>query len=188
MGKANSRATTGGCVSVVRGGEVVSKTALVDEPNAISRRVGKFRLWVERDGQVIQDTGYIENGFTAAGMAATAAKMSGQASPAAFDYLAVGDDNTAFAKAQTTLISEIDNTNGCGRAIDATPTVTTTTDTDDTMVINKSWVVTGTETVQEIGCFNAAAAGTMIGRSVVAPSVGVADGDTLNGEYTVAFS
>ena len=187
MAKANSKATTGGCVSVVRGGEVVCESALVDEPNAMAHRTGYFRLWVERDGKVIQDTGYIENGYTNAGMAATAKKMSGADTVADFDYLAVGSDNTAFDDGQTILVSEIDNTNGCGRAIDASPTTTTTAFTDDTMVINKSWTVTGTETVQEIGCFNASSTGDMIGRSVVAPSVGVADGDTLNGEYTVQF-
>jgi hypothetical protein len=153
---------------------------------ATCRKAGHFRLWVERDGETIQDTGPIENGYPIAGMVATAARMSGLDATAAFDYLEVGTDATAFADTQTALIAAIVDS-GLARAQDGTPTATTTTETNDTMVINYSWSVTGTKTIAEIGCFNAASAGTMIGRSVVSPTVGVVNGDTLNGEYTVAF-
>lgn len=189
MGKAFGRATTGGGVSVVRDGKVIQTGVCVDEPNVSASRVGYFRLWVERDGRVTQDTGLMENGYQNAGIAATAKKMCGSVAVSDFDYLAIGTDATAFNATDTTLGAEI-STNGGGKQQDGTTTTTTTTVTDDTMVVNTSWTITGPLTVQEIACFNAAGVdtGDMIGRSVVAPSVGVADGDTLNGEYTVKWS
>lgn len=186
-GMADGKGSTGGRLTVHRGGVCVGEGAAVDAPMAESHRVGKFRLWVVRDGVTVQDTGYFDNGYTIAGMVATAKKMCGSAAVADFDYLEVGTDNTAFASSQTTLIAAIVDS-GLARAQDGTTTTTTTTETDDTMVVNYSWSVTGTKSINEIGCFNAASTGDMIGRSVVSPAVGVINGDTLNGEYTVAFS
>lgn len=157
---------------------------------AIARVHGWGRLIKFAGSELLQDTDWIKNNFVNVGKAFCAAVTSGQASPASMDYLAVGDSNQAEADGDTLLISEIDNTNGCGRQQDLTPTLTTTSTTDDTSNINWSWTVTGIETVQEIGVFNAAVidTGTLIGRSVVAPSVGVANGDTLNGLYKVIFA
>jgi hypothetical protein len=172
MSDVNSKCTTGGKVSIA--------------PMAVCRKTGKFRLWVERDGETIQDTGLIDNGYPISGMVATAARMAAIDATAAFDYLEVGTDATAFVDSQTTLVALI-NDSGLARAQDGTTTAGTTVETDDTMVVNVSWSVSGTKTIAEIGCFNAGAAGDMIGRSVVSPTVDVVDGDTLNGEFTVAF-
>jgi hypothetical protein len=150
---------------------------------------GWRRLVVFAGSELKQDTGWAHNNFVDPGKAFCANKCSGVTAPAAMDYIAVGDDATAEDDAQTLLISEIDNTNGCGRA-QVTPTIEQTTVADDTMQLVKAWTVTGTETVQEIAVFNSATIDTitMIARSLVAPSVGVADGDTLNGLYKVIFA
>lgn len=161
----------------------------ISRGEALARVHGWRRLIKFSGSELMQDTGWGANNFVNVGKAYCATKVCGLTSPAAMTWLAVGDDGTVEADTQTLLLSEIDNTNGCGRVTDGTPTITTTTTADDTMNINAVWTVTGTETVQEIGVFNATGVdgGTMIGRSVVAPSVGVADGDTLNGLYKVIF-
>jgi len=149
---------------------------------------GYGRLVVmDPDGNLKSDTGWIKNNFTNAGKVACAGKMSGADTPAVFDYVAVGTDNTAASDTDTTLSSEIVDS-GLARAIDASPSLSSTNVASDTMEINKSWSVTGTKTVQEIACFNSSADGDMIGRTVVSPSVAVVSGDTLNGTYKVIFA
>lgn len=147
---------------------------------------GWRRLIVFAGSELKQDTGWEHNNFVNPGKTFCANICSGVTSPNAMDYIAVGSSNQAEDDTDTGLITEI-TTSGCGRA-QVTPTIETETDTDDTMQLVKAWTVTGAETVQEIGVLNAAAAGTLIARSVVAPSVGVADGDTLNGLYKVIFA
>jgi hypothetical protein len=149
---------------------------------------GYGRLIVQGpDGNVKSDTGWVKNNFVNAGKVACAQKMSGAAAPAAFDYIAVGTANTAENDTQTALGGEITDS-GLARAQDGTPTTSSTNVNNDTMEINYSWSVTGSKTIQEIGCFNSNSGGTMIGRSVVSPSVGVASGDTCNGLYKVIFA
>ena len=65
----------------------------------------------------------------------------------AITHMAVGSGTTAFAAAQTTLVTEITNS-GVARAA---PTLsrTTTTVTNDTMQATKTFSVTGTITVSE---------------------------------------
>ena len=155
--------------------------------HAEAHRKGKFRLWAERDGVLLWDTGYFDNGYPNSGKAATAKKMCGSEAVADFDYLAVGSQSTPFDATQTALVTEI-TADGLERAQDASPTTTTTTVTDDTSVVSYSWSVTGPHIVREVACFNAPTDGDMIGRSVVNPSEIVDAGDTLNGSYTVAWS
>jgi hypothetical protein len=139
------------------------------------------------DGKVKEDTGWVKNNFTNAGKVACASKMSGQGTPAAFDYIAVGTSNQAANDTDTALIGEIVDS-GLARAQDASPSVSSTNVDSDTMEINYSWSVTGSKTIQEIACFNSTSGGSMIGRSVVSPSVAVASGDTCNGLYKVIFA
>ena len=100
-------------------------------------------------------------GITTAGESAVAKMIVGSASVAAFDYLALGDSNTAFADTQTALQSEITG-NGLARAQDAS-----TAESSGTGTVNYSWTASGTETIREIGVFNASSGGTMLCRQVL---------------------
>jgi len=149
---------------------------------------GYARLIVHnKDGKLKQDTGWQKNNFTAAGMAYCVQLVGGISAPASMDYLAVGTSAQAEADGDTTLIAEIVDS-GLARAQDASPTASTTTETDDTLEINYSWSVSGTKAIEEIGVLNAGAAGTLIGRSTLAATVNVADGDTCNGLYKIIFA
>lgn len=154
--------------------------------NVIVRGYGRLIVF-DPDGNLKEDTGWLKNNYTNAGKVYCATKVSGTTTPPAMDWVAVGTSNQAANDTDTALIGEITNS-GLARAQDASPSVSSTTVDSDTMEINYSWTVTGSKTIQEIGCFNSTSGGSMIGRSVVAPSVGVASGDTCNGLYKVIFA
>jgi len=151
---------------------------------------GRSRLEVVRDGEIVQDTGFVDNLFVAEGMSSCAAKMSGQATPNPFDWIAVGSSATPAANVGDTDLSVELTANGLARAQDGTPTVETVTETNDTMSINVSFSVTGTESVNEIGLCNATgtSGGDMMGRTVLGATVSLLSGDTLNATYKITFS
>ena len=125
--------------------------------------------------------GVSSGGITNAGKAAIAGKIGGVGSVADFDYLELGDDSTAFSATQTALGSAITG-NGLGRA-SATASLTTTTVTNDTLKLVHEWTASGSETVREIGAFNAASAGTMVYRGVLSMARSLTSGSTY--ELTV---
>ena len=133
------------------------------------------------------DTDWVKNNFTAAGMAYCVQLVGGISAPASMDYLAVGTSSQAEADSDTALIAEITDS-GLARAQDASPSSSTTTETDDTLEINYSWSVTGSKGINEIGLLNAGAAGTLIGRTVLGAQVDVVNLDTANGLYKVIFA
>ena len=147
--------------------------------------VGQVRL-VHRDknGKVISDTGFIKNVITNAGKALIAS-LAGDAAAVPFTYLAVGSGTTAEAASQTALVTEI-TTSGLGRA-SATVSRSTTTVTNDTLQLDKTWTASGAVTVEEIGIFNDASAGTMLGRKLTGSKT-LANGETLAATYKVSFA
>jgi len=146
---------------------------------------GQVRLECRRpDGSLKWDTGWIKNGISNAGKAQVAL-LAGDGSATPFTYLAVGTSSTAFASSQTALQAET-TTNGLERAA-ATVSRTTTTETNDTLQLTKTWTATGTVVVEEIGIFNAASAGTMLGRALTSTKT-IANGETLAATYKVKFA
>ena len=121
-------------------------------------------------------------GVTTAGKRAVAQMIGGTAAVADFDYLELGDSNTAFAVGQTALVSAITG-NGLERAQDATPT-----EAAAVLSIDYTWTATGSETLKEVGLFNAAAAGTMLARTVLAASVDMVEDSTYKYTYTITVS
>ena len=121
-------------------------------------------------------------GVTTAGKRAVAQMIGGTAVVADFDYLELGDSNTAFAVGQTALVSAIAG-NGLARAQDATPT-----EAAAVLSIDYTWTATGSETLKEVGLFNAAAAGTMLARTVLAASVDMVEDSTYKYTYTITVS
>lgn len=150
-----------------------------------NKTTGRFKLDCHRvDGSLKWSTGWINNGTTNAGMAQLAL-LAGDATATPFTYLAVGTSSTAFSASQTTLVAEI-TTGGLERA-SATVSRVTTTQTNDTLQLVKTWTSSATHSVEEIGYFNASSAGTMGGRALTTTKA-VASGETLTGTYQVAFS
>ena len=127
----------------------------------------------------------ILNVTTNTGFAGCASRFNGEGAEAAFTYLAVGIGTTAAAATDTALGAEI-TTGGLERAA-ATCTRETTTQTNDTAVLNKTWTASASFAVTEAGAFNAASAGVMPGRQVFS-AVNVASGDALQVIYKFKLS
>ena len=138
----------------------------------------------DKDGNLKWDTGFISNGITTAGKAQIAL-LAGDSSAVPFTYLAVGTSSTAFSASQTALQAEITDS-GLARA-SATVTRVTTTTTNDTLQLVKSWSVTGSKTIEEVGIFNDSSAGTMLGRALTGTKA-LVNGDTMTETYKVIFS
>lgn len=122
---------------------------------------------------------------------ASLAELSGLAgntgSKTAFTYLANGTGSTAYVVGDTALGGENANTYGFGRAA-AAVTQATTTQTNDTLQLVKTWTATGSVTVREIGVFNASSSGTMLHRTVLAADKSITTGETLTVTYSIAFA
>lgn len=147
---------------------------------------GFIRLKIrDKDGNIRDDTGYMENVITNAGLAAMAGLVGNVGSITAFTYLAVGSGNTAASAGQTALVTEI-TTAGLGRAA-ATVTRSTTNQTNDTLEFDKTWSASGAITVEEIGVFNDATTGIMLARKVTGTKT-LANGEDLIAEYKIIFT
>lgn len=106
----------------------------------------------------------IKNLVTSAGKAGVASRINGDGSAAAFTYLAVGTGTGAAAAGDTSLGAEITDS-GLERGA-ATCTRVTTSVANDTAQLVKTWNVTGSKAVTEVGVFNAASSGVLLGRQV----------------------
>lgn len=126
-----------------------------------------------------------QNLVVSAGKAGMASRCNGAGGEAAFTYLAVGTGTTAPAAGDTALQTEIIDS-GLARA-SATVSRVTTSVTNDTAQLDTTWNVTGTKAVTEAGAFNAASAGTLLGRQTFS-AVNVANGDTLEVIYKFQMS
>ena len=147
---------------------------------------GQVRLQCFRkDGSLKWDTGFMRNTITTASLAIISGLVGNTGSEVAFTYLAVGTDNTAESDAHTALQAET-STNGLERAA-ATVSQETTAETDDTLQLTKTWTATGTIVVEEVGAFNAGAAGTMLGRKLTTTKT-VNNAEQLVGTYQFIFS
>lgn len=127
---------------------------------------------------------YGHNIITNAGKAQIALLASdGSAVP--FSYLALGTSSTAEAASQTALVAEITDT-GLARH-SATVSRTTTTVTNDTMRLTYTWTASGTKTIEEVGVFNDATTGTMLGRKLTGSRV-INNTEQLTATYDFIFS
>ena len=137
----------------------------------------------DKDGN-LKDKWEVENLVTNAGFAQLAL-LAGDATAVPFTYLAVGTSATAPAVTDTTLTAEV-VTNGLERAAGTVSRVTTTV-TNDTYKITYTWTASGSVTVEEVGVFNAASAGTMLSHALTTTKA-VTSGETLTGTYTLKFA
>lgn len=100
-----------------------------------------------------------------AGKGLISGRINGVGSPAAPTAMAIGTGTTAADAANTTLETEI--TNGGGERGAGSASTVTTTVTDDTCQLVKSWTFTLAKNVSEMGILNnAVSGGTLLVRNV----------------------
>ena len=121
--------------------------------------------------------------ITNTGKAEAARLIGNTGSPTAFTYLAVGTTTTAAAATDTALLAET-TTAGLARAA-ATVSNVTTTVTNDTLQLAKTWSVSGSVTIGEVGILNAAASGILLARYILSPTRSVASGDGFTLTYKI---
>jgi hypothetical protein len=118
----------------------------------------------------------VRNLITNAGFALAAGLLNGSGTPAAATYIAVGTGTNAASTGDTTLQTET-ATSGLSRAAGSVSLVTTSV-TNDTAQITKTFSVTGTVAVTESGVLNASSSGTLLCRQVFS-AINVVNGDSL---------
>lgn len=137
----------------------------------------------DKDGNIKwEDT--VNNLVTSAGKAQLAL-LCGDATATPFTYVAVGTSSTAVAVGDTTLTAEA-STNGFARAAGTVSRITTTV-TNDTYQITKTFTATGALTIEEVGIFNAASTGTLLSHALTGTKPLVTN-DTLAVTYTLKFA
>jgi hypothetical protein len=107
-------------------------------------------------------------------------------SKTAFTYVANGSSSTAAAASQTALVSE--NTGSGSDRASATVAQATTTQTNDTLRFTKTWTLSGSKTIREVGIFNNSSGGTMLGRKVLAADKSLVSGETYALTYDIIFA
>jgi hypothetical protein len=135
------------------------------------------------DGKLRDET-TISNLIVNVGKAQITALMGGF-NTTSFGWLAVGTSNTAPAASQTTLVAEI-TTNSLGRGA-STNTQQTTTTTNDTLQMVKTWTASGSSTIEEIAFFNASSSGVMGGRALTGTK-SLINGEGITATYKVILS
>lgn len=155
-----------------------------DNGHVVFHLEGKVRMVVTRNGEIVKDTGFQENQITSASFPVIAGLLGNTGSQVAFTYLAVGSGTTAENASLTALTTEITN-HGLARVAANVSRVTSIV-TNDTLQLSTTWTASGgsSDTVQEIGIFNASSGGTMLGRKLTGAIV-VPSGDTLTATYQV---
>ena len=137
----------------------------------------------DKDGK-IKDSRLIKNLITNAGKAEAAGLLNG-ATTGVFDYIAVGTGTNAAAVGDTALQTEITDS-GLQRAQGTASRVTTTV-TNDTAQVTKTFSVTGTKAVTEAGLLDAASSGVLGSRQVFS-AINVVNGDSLQITWKWAVS
>lgn len=132
----------------------------------------------------VKDRRVLSNLITNAGLAEVAGLINGVTS-GPFDYIAVGTGTTAAAAGNTTLETEIADS-GLSRAQGTTSRVTTT-QTNDTAQVTKTFSVTGTKAVTEAGLLDASSGGVLLARQVFS-AVNVINGDSLQITWKIAVA
>jgi hypothetical protein len=159
--------------------DACGKPALLWQENALGRLLRRAGIAL-RVPKLTGSPAYVvrsHNLITNVGHAAAAGRLSGQGSYSTFVNLAIGTGVAAAAVTDTALGTEI-TTNGGGRGA-ATATLVTTTVTNDTVQLVKTWTFTGTFAITEEGILdNATSGGNLLARQVFAAQ-NVASGDSF---------
>ncbi len=149
-----------------------------------TKPIGRIDFEIKDIKGHVRDRFTVFNTIVSAGKAQLAL-LAGDATATPFTYLALGTSSTAVSVAQTALQAEI-TTNGLQRAA-ATVSRITTSVTNDTLSLSKTFTASGSHAVEEIGIFNDPSTGTMLGRALTGTKT-LASGEQITATYTVQFS
>lgn len=111
---------------------------------------------------------------------------SGASSPLKMAWVATGTSDTAFAVTDTTLGTEI--TDSGLQRVAVTATRVTTNVANDTTQFVKTFTITGTYTIKEVGIFNASSTGDMGGRTVLTVPKDVVSGSSYTLTHKTIFA
>ena len=120
--------------------------------------------------------------MTNTGFAAIAGLVGNTGSVSALTYLGYGDGTTAASAGDTALKGTESQRES------ATVSRVTTTVTNDTLQLAKTFSISTTETIAEVGVFNASSAGIMGARSLLSSSSSVSSGDSYVCTFKIKFS
>lgn len=134
---------------------------------------------------VLKEAWCVDNLVVSAGKAQIAL-LAYDSTATPFTYLALGTSNTAPSVGQTALIAEL-STLGFSRSVADTLSRVTTTVTNDTTQLVKTWTASGSATLEEIGVFNASSVGTMYSRALTTSRI-LVSGDTFLATYKMIFA
>ncbi len=146
---------------------------------------GTIRAEIRDKAGKWKETRLIRNLITSAGKAGAAATINGSGFTAHYDYIATGTGTTAANVADTTLETEL-AASGLTRAQGTASRITTTV-TNDTAQVTKTFTVTGTVAVTEAGLLNASSSGVLLARQVFS-AINVVNGDSLAITWKIACS
>lgn len=155
--------------SVAEDYDMLVKLTSISPGNKEPMRV-RDRITIEKFdkfGNLIEsrDSGWSNNGITNVGFAEIAGLILTDVGGTAFDYIAIGEDDTAFDPTQTALGDQVYRKAATGTRI-------TTDVTDDTAQLVATFSsadgLSGTSAITESGVFNASSGGTMLCRQTFA--------------------
>lgn len=152
----------------------------------VIRVKGRVKLTIfDTLGNVREKTDWMENVITRTGLDELSGLAGDVGSKTAFTYLAVGLSATTATASQSALVAEITGS-GLARTT-ATVTQETTTVTDDTLQLVHTWTASATKAIEEIGVFNAASTGVMLGRKLTGTKT-INNGETIEATYQIVFA
>ncbi len=118
--------------------------------------------------------------ITTAGRGLASGLLGAVGTPVGVKWLAYGTGTTAFAIAQTALVAQ-------SQREAATVTQVTTTVANDTVQLTKTFTISGTETITEIGAFNDGTTGTMFARATSTDAVFSAKAVTSGDSFALTY-
>lgn len=147
----------------------------------------------DADGR-IKDERHFDNLIVNAGVEGVASRIAphdGTINPSsAYNYIALGTDNTPAAATQTALVSELPFGPNYVRLQDATAQyVPASGSVPPKLILSVIYPPNqATGTLRESAIFNAASGGNMFARQVITPEIAKAAGDTLTVTWTITLS
>jgi hypothetical protein len=144
---------------------------------------GSYHFEIKDVEGKIRDSWTVDNLVVNGGLAFITGLLTGTGTVPT--YIALGTSTTAVAGNQTTLVAEITDT-GLERAVSTASQVTTTI-TNDTFQLAKTFTATGSKTIEEVGVFNDPSAGTMLSRALTT-SKAIANGESIAVTYKLKLA
>jgi hypothetical protein len=144
---------------------------------------GSYEFEIRDINGKVRDSWKVDNLVVNGGLAFITGLLTGTGTVPT--YIALGTSSTAVAGSQTTLVAEITDS-GLERAV-ATDTQETTTVTNDTFQLTKTFTATGSKTIEEAGIFNDPTTGTMLSRALTT-SKAIANGESIAVTYKLVLA